>query len=114
MNTIVPLAAGVFLNLLISIAVLASLSMPLRNVLVDLCPTTKQAEFWLNYTRIMLLLAPLLVVLIVDNLFASHNLLQSLKIASIASLSGLILGLVIVGTKVFESIAFSDNLEGQA
>ncbi len=120
MNPILLLLSEILLSLLTSIAVLVSISAPLKNILVDLCPTSKHADFWVYYTRIMLLLAPLLVVLIVGNTIpynnpiTSHDLLQGLKVASIANLSGLILGLIIVGKKVFLSISLKCDLEGQA
>lgn len=40
--------------------VIATLSKPLRNLLIDLCGTEDRADFWMTYSNIMLILAPLL------------------------------------------------------
>ncbi len=113
MDSILLLGAEITLSLVTSLLVLTSISKPLRNILVDLCQTAKQAEFWLYYTRIMLLLAPLLIVLIVDRTVTSNYILHSLKVSYIATLLGLILGLIIVGKKVFASIEFNSAQQKQ-
>ena len=56
-----PIAAGV--SLLASLSVLAVLTPSLHQLLRRLCPDEAAAAFWLSYTRVMLVIAPLLLVL---------------------------------------------------
>lgn len=85
-----------------STAVLTLLSTPLRNALEDLCPTAKQADFWVAYTRIMLFLAPLMLVMLVDSLTVNQdNIIDNIQISLVAALAGMLLGMMIVGRKVF-------------
>ena len=57
-----PIAAGV--SLLASLSVLAVLTPSLHQLLRRLCPDEAAAAFWLSYTRVMLVIAPLLLVLL--------------------------------------------------
>ena len=69
MNTLTIFATQIGINLLISGLSLWVLSRPLINVLDDLCPTKRQAEFWQTYTRLMLSISPLLLCLLSAALF---------------------------------------------
>lgn len=101
MNTLLLFATEITISLGFSAVVLVAMSRPLKNVLQDLCPTKRQADFWLSYTRIMLLLTPLLLVLVVDGLNASGDVLNNVRVTLIATLAGLLLGLMIVGKRIF-------------
>lgn len=91
----------ILISLGLSTAVLFAISRPLMNALLDLCPTEKQAAFWLSYTRTMLLLAPLLLVLVVDGTQMYENTLDNIKVALMAALAGVLLGMIIVGKRIF-------------
>jgi hypothetical protein len=93
----------------LSLAVLAVLSRPLVNVLRRMCPDEDAAAFWLSYTRVMLTITPLLLVLIVS-LFSQDN----ARLAIIAALSGLLLGLWSIGRRLNYFIAKDGQKAGAA
>lgn len=101
MSVIFWFGIEITISLFLSALVLVSISRPPNNVLQDLCPIEALAEFWLYYTGLMLLLAPLLVVLVSDSLWPSGDVLQNVKVTYIAVLAGLTLGLMIVGKSIF-------------
>lgn len=95
----------ILISISLSIAVLFVISRPLMNALLDLCPTEKQATFWLSYTRTMLLLAPLLLVLVVDGVQVYDDSLDNIKVALMAALAGILLGMIIVGNRIFTPVS---------
>lgn len=101
MNTLFAFTVEIAICLSLSTAVLLVLSPPLQRALNDLCPTERQAAFWLSYTRLMLFLAPLLLVLIINTMTIYNETLEVIRITLIATLVGLLIGLMIVGKRVF-------------
>lgn len=102
MDTTMFFIAEVIISLTLSIATLMVLTKPLVNVLAELCSTRKQAEFWLAYTRIMLSISPLLLVLLVDGFVRSDDMMVNVRVAIFSALAGLFLGMIIVGKRIFE------------
>lgn len=100
MNAYVLLGAESLLCVAASLGVLYVLSRPLMNVLTCICPDDEAASFWLSYTRLMLMLAPLIMVLAVDLFTHFSNPLDTLRLALIASLGGLLVGLHAVGKRI--------------
>jgi len=105
MDSLILLATNILLSLTLSTLSLWVLSKPLINILSDLCPTQKQAEFWQAYTRLMLSIAPLLLVLLVDSLVITNDPIEQIKIALMAALAGLLIGMIIVGKRIFAPVA---------
>lgn len=105
MSTINLFIAEIIISLTLSAATLLVLSGPLINVLSDLCPTKKQAEFWLAYTRMMLSISPLLLVLVVDGFVSSEDTLAHVRVSLMAALAGLLFGMIIVGKRIFAPAA---------
>ncbi|WP_124949170.1 hypothetical protein [Sulfuriferula thiophila] len=101
MNSLLLFSAEILLSLSLSATVLYAISSALRNALQDLCPSDRQAEFWVAYTRTMLILAPLLLVMVVDGMSSHGDVLGNIRIALVAALAGLLFGMIIVGKKVF-------------
>lgn len=101
MDTINLFIAEIIISLTLSATTLLVLSKPLNNVLNDLCPTKKQADFWLAYTRMMLSISPLLLVLVVDSFVSSDDVMAHVRIALMAALAGLVIGMIIVGRRIF-------------
>lgn len=83
-----------------SLIVLRALSRPLNNVLQRICPDPQAAGFWLSYTQVMLISAPLLLVLSVDLFAHFSNSMDNLRLALMAALAGLLLGLHSVGKRL--------------
>lgn len=100
MNNLNLLLLEVSISVLTSIVIMILLSRPLKSALLDLCPTDTQALFWLAYTRIMLLISPLLLVLFVNSTHRGDT-FNDLRAAMIAALTGLLIGLIIVGRKMY-------------
>lgn len=93
-----------------SLIVLRALSRPLNNVLERICPDPQAAGFWLSYTQVMLISAPLLLVLSVD-LFA-RNPMDNLRLALMAALAGLLLGLHSVGKRLGKFVVTPNDAGG--
>ena len=105
MNAYVLLVAELLLSISASLVVLYSLSQPLMNVLTRICPDEQAASFWLSYTRIMLMLAPLLLVLTVDLFTHFSNPMDTLRLALIAAMGGLLVGLRSVGKRIGQFVS---------
>ena len=100
MNAYFLLLAESLISVATSLAVLYVLSRPLVNVLVRICPDEQAAAFWLSYTKIMLMIAPLLLVLAVDLFAHFRDPLDSLRLARIAALGGLLIGMHSIGKRL--------------
>jgi len=88
------------ISLMASISIMLLISQSLKAALLDLCPTEKQANFWLAYTRTMLLISPLLLVLFINRTHQG-DVFSDLRSAFIAALAGLLVGLIIIGKKMY-------------
>jgi len=100
MNAYVLLFAESLISVAVSIAVLLVLAGPLMKVLGRICPDEQAAVFWLSYTKVMLMIAPLLLVLTVDMFTHFSAPLDSLRLALIAALGGLLIGLNSIGKRL--------------
>ena len=100
MNAYLLLTIEGLISLIVSSLVLTMLSQPLSRVLVRLCPDAQAAQFWVSYTKIMLTIAPLLLVLVVDMATHFADPMDNIRLALIAVLGGLLLGLHIVGKRL--------------
>lgn len=100
MNAIFLLLAQSLISIALSLAVLHVLSGPLVNTLARICPDEQAAEFWLSYTKVMLTLAPLLLVLTADLLARFSDPMNSLRLGLLAALGGLLLGAYAIGQRV--------------
>ena len=100
MNAYLQLFAASLISIAISFAVLRVLSSPLMNVLSRICPDEHAAALWLSYTKVRLMIAPLLLVLTVDMFAHFSNPLDSMRLALIAALGGLLIGLHSIGKRL--------------
>ncbi len=107
MNPYLLLFAELLISIVASLAVLHILYRPLVNVLDRVCPDEQAASFWLLYTRMMLMLAPLVLVLTVDLISNFSNPLDTLRLALVAALVGLLIGLLMIGKRLTQFIAAS-------
>jgi hypothetical protein len=105
MNAYFMLFAELAASVCLSIAVLFVLSHSLVNVLRLMCPDERAAIFWLSYTRVMLTITPLLFVLIVSIFSRSGDPLDHARLALIAALGGLLIGLWTIGKRLNGFIA---------
>lgn len=100
MNAYFLLFAESLISIAVSLAVLYVLSGPLVNILGRICPDEQAAVFWLSYTKVMLMIAPLLLVLSVDLFTRFNDPLDSLRLALMAALAGLLIGLYSIGKRL--------------
>jgi hypothetical protein len=105
MNTYLLLAESI-LSITISLVVLSVLARPLADVLSRICADEKAAQFWVNYTRVMLVIAPWLLVLAVDLFSRYKDPLDALQLAMMAALTGVLFGLHLLGKRLgrFEAV----------
>lgn len=87
-------------SITVSLTVLYVLSRPLMNVLSRICPDEHAAAFWLSYTKVMLLIAPLLLVLTVDMFAHFSDPMDTWRFSLILALGGILLGLYMVGERL--------------
>ena len=100
MNSLFLLLAESLTSIAVSLAVLYVLSDPLVRVLGRICPDEQAAVFWLRYTKVMLVIAPLLLVQMVDMVSPFRDPMDSLRLALIAILGGLLIGLHLIGKRL--------------
>lgn len=100
MNTYLMLPLELLISIATSVAVLRTLSIPLKKTLEQLCPDEQPAEFWFTYTKVMLVITPLILVLIVDLLTRYSNPMDSLRVTMLASFVGLLIGMQRIGLKL--------------
>lgn len=100
MNTYLLLLLELLISVAASLAVLSVLAKPLVRTLERMCPDEESADFWLRYAQVMLIIAPLILVLLTD-LFARYAAPQdSLRMALLAALGGLLAGLHLLGSRL--------------
>ena len=87
-------------SIAVSLTVLYVLSRPLMNVLSRICPDEQAAAFWLSYTKVMLLIAPLLLVLTVDMFAHFSDPMDTWRFALMMALGGILIGLYMVGERL--------------
>lgn len=100
MNAYIQLFAAASISVAVSFTVLRVLSGPLMNILGRICPDEQAAAFWLSYTKVMLMLAPLLLVLMVDLFARFSDPLDNVHLALMAALGGLLIGLHSIGKRL--------------
>lgn len=100
MNAYLFLLLEMLISIVASLVVLRALTTPLLRTLVHICPDEQSASFWLSYTRVMLVIAPLMLVLFVDTLSLYGNPLDSLRLTVLAALGGLLVGMHILGKRL--------------
>jgi hypothetical protein len=98
-------AIEAILSLSISGLVISSMSVALQNLLEDLCGTKVCARFWVTYTNVMLVIAPLLTVFI----FGKSSVVTEAsfffyKNAFGCVLSGMFISLIAIGLQITQSI----------
>ncbi len=110
MNDILPFALKCALSLGISAVVIRILLRHLRGLLLRLCPDEAAAAFWLDYTRLSLALAPLVLLIIADWLLHDADAMNNLRISLLSILGGLLLGLFNIKRHIDRFIAAPGKL----
>lgn len=80
--------------------VLRILASPLIKTLGRICPDEESARFGLGYTRVTLVIAPLILVLLMDLFSRDSTPQDSLRMALLASPGGLLAVLHLIGSRI--------------
>jgi len=100
--------AEIAISLAVSVVILVRLQRLLRRIGDETCERGSGAtEFWIAYTQLMMLIAPLLVVAWLSRAGHDAALVEQLKSSLGVVLSGQFLGLALVGRAVWKSIVRS-------
>jgi len=100
MNAYLLLLLEALISLVASFVVLRALTIPLLRTLEHICPDEQSANFWLSYTRVMLVIAPLMLVLVMDLFSRYDNPLDSLRLTILATLGGLLVGMHLLSRRL--------------
>lgn len=114
MNAYFLLLAEFIVSSAVSLAALHVLSRPLIDVLERICPDEQAAAFWQTYTKVMLVIAPLLLVLTIGLFSNISNPLDSLRLTLIAALAGLVAGLYSVGKRLVKFVVVPDKTRSES
>lgn len=89
-----------------SLTVIALLRRPLRNVLIESCGTNTRAEFWMVFTQLMLIAAPLLPVVFLSaaGSNATPEALIVIKDGLFRILLGIFFALAMIGRVIWKTI----------
>ena len=108
MNDLIIFLIQLFIALSMSVFIVYLLKPYLKEVLRDTCGTQHSAEFWVRFTQLMMIIAPLVIVIffsVVDSYqlqFAQPAYI--LKQTILQTLIGEFVGLILVGRIIFRAI----------
>lgn len=109
MDALFFLLAKAVISIAVSALVLLALSQPLLRVLARICPDQDAALFWASYTKVMLIVAPLLLVLLLDLVLQLASPFEGLRLALLAALAGVLLGMRAIGKRVGLFVRLPDS-----
>lgn len=94
--------------LTVSLLVLYLIKPFLKDVLKDTCGTEHSAEFWVRFTQLMMIIAPLVIVIFYASVNSEQLLLTQpayiLKQTLLQTLVGVFVGLIFVGRIIYRAI----------
>jgi len=108
MNELIIFGVQLFIALSMSVFIVYLLTPYLKEVLVDTCGTQHSASFWVRFTQLMMIIAPLVIV-IFFSVADSYQLQQAnpayiLKQTILQTLIGEFIGLILVGRIIYRAI----------
>jgi isoprenylcysteine carboxyl methyltransferase (ICMT) family protein YpbQ len=105
MDAVTVFFAEIAFCVAVSTLILARLQRLLRRIGNEVCEQGGgSTEFWVAYTQLMMVIAPLLLVALFTHAGQTLTTVQQLKGSLAVVLSGQVLGLVLVGRAVWKSI----------
>jgi len=108
MNELIVFAVQLGISLSMSLIVLYLIKPYLKDVLSDTCGTEHSAMFWVSFTQLMMIIAPLVIVMffsVVDrNLLMMSQPAYILKLTLLQTLTGEFVGLIFVGRTINRAI----------
>ena len=105
MDSVTVFLCQIAVSIVVSLAILGRLQRLLRRIGNEVCDQGGgSTEFWVAYTQLMMLIAPLLMVAWLSRAGWSVSLVEQLKSSLGVVLIGQVIGLVLVGRAVWKSI----------
>ncbi len=107
MTELIIFAIQLFITLTMSIFIVFLLTPYLKQVLLDTCGINHSADFWVRFTQLMMIIAPLVIVIFFS--VADSNQLQLtnpayiLKQTILQTLTGNFIGLILVGKIIYRA-----------
>jgi hypothetical protein len=111
MDTLLLFFLEITICLTISFTMIWLLRPLLTEVLTETCGTEKRASFWVMFTQLMLVIAPLLLVIYYAPAadITKLNLANELRLALFRTLLGDFIALCAIGKVIWKSISSSQN-----
>lgn len=111
MDMYLTFLAEIAFSLAISMTVILLFKSQLWDVLTETCGNRQRAAFWIMFTQLMLVVAPLMLVIFFTKTgeVTAPNTLVLIKETLFRSLLGIFIGLLAVGHVIWRSILFSNN-----
>ena len=107
--------AGVALTLVASVSIVTYLRTPLRTILLELCGTKERAVFWVAFSNVTIVLAPLIFAMqYVPEFKPGTTAVLELATQLKWGLAGLLSGVVILGWVLSRSIRCQPVAAGKA
>ena len=112
-NHLMAFALEMLLSLTISAFVLYLLQPVLREMLCELCRRESRAAFWATFTRLMVFIAPLLVVILLTRSTGAQEivLVKAIRDTLLHTLLGQFVGLLIIGKVLLNFSRQGDAVE---
>lgn len=106
MNAIVVFALEVVVSLAVSVVILVKLQALLHRIGNEVCERGSRGatEFWVAYTQLMMVIAPVLLVALFSGAGKHYVLVEQVKSSLSLVLFGQFAGLVLVGRAVWKTI----------
>lgn len=107
MNTINLFLLQITLSFGLSVLVIMLLKAQLREVLTEICGTSSRAAFWVTFTQLMLVIAPLLLVILFTDLKPGVSIYpaETIKDTVFRSLFAIFIAIAMIGRVIRKSIA---------
>jgi hypothetical protein len=108
MNELIIFGVQLFITLSMSVLIVYLLSPFLKEVLKDTCGTDHSSQFWVRFTQLMMIIAPLVIV-VFFSVADAYQLRQAvpayiLKQTILQTLIGEFVGLILVGKTIYRAI----------
>ena len=96
----------------LSLLVIALLNTQLREILTDICGTATRAAFWVSFIRLMLVIAPMLLVIFFTDLRpgATDYPAEAIKDAVFRGLFAIFIAVVLIGRVIRKSAVITSAI----
>ena len=105
MDSVTVFLSQIAVSIAVSLLILSRLQSLLRRIGAEVCEQGGgSTEFWVAYTQLMMVIAPLLLIAIFSHAGRTLSPVEQLQSSLAVVLSGQVAGLVLVGRAVWKSI----------